>query len=82
MELKCKVGGSVDVVAIELKFVSNVLSIEQEDYLDKLNIIHITTFVAYKYEDIVLFLNEHYKRINETKHNSPNHLDISTNQNP
>ena len=37
LELKCKVGDSVDVVAIELKFGSNVLSIEQEDYLDKLN---------------------------------------------
>jgi hypothetical protein len=70
------------VVAIELKFGSNVLYIEQEDYLDKLNKINITTFVAYKYEDIVLFLHEHYKRINETKHNSPNRMDLSTNQNP
>jgi prophage antirepressor-like protein len=82
LELKCKVGDSVDVVAIELKFGSNVLSIEQEDYLDKLNKINVTTFVAYKYEDIVIFLHEHYKRINETKHNSPNRMDFSTNQNP
>ena len=36
LELKFKVGGSVDVVAIELKFGSNVLSIEQADYLDKM----------------------------------------------
>ena len=47
LELKCKVGGSVDVVAIELKFGSHVLSIEEEDYLDKLNNINITTFVAF-----------------------------------
>ena len=82
LELKCKVGESVDVVAIELKFGSNVLSIEQEYYLDKLNKINVTTFVAYKYEDIVIFLHEHYKRIKDTKHNSPNRIDFSTNQNP
>ena len=82
LELKCKVGDSVDVVAIELKFGSNVLSIEQEDYLDKLNKINITTFVAYRYEDIVIFLHEHYKRIKETKHKSPNRIDFSTNRNP
>ena len=70
------------MVAIELNFGSNVLSIEQEDYLDKLNKINITTFVAYRYEDIDIFLHEHYKRIHETKHNSPNHMDFSTNPNP
>ena len=32
LELTCKVGGSVDVVTLELKFGSNVLSIEQVDY--------------------------------------------------
>ena len=70
------------MVAIELKFGSNVLSIEQEDYLDKSNKINITTFAAFKYEDIVIFLPEHYKRKHETKHNLPNHMDFSTNQNP
>ena len=70
------------MVAIDLNFGSNVLSLEQEYYLDKLNTINITTFVAFKYEDIVIFLHEHYKRINETKHNSPNHMDCSTSQNP
>ena len=60
--------------------VSNVLSIEQADYLTRLNKLNITTFVAYTNEDIVIFLHEHYKRIHETKHNSPNHIDISTNQ--
>ena len=45
LELTCKVGGSVDVVAIELRFGSNVFSIEQEDYLDKLNTINVTTFL-------------------------------------
>jgi hypothetical protein len=76
LELKCKVGGSVDVVAIEFKFGSNLLSIEQEDYLDKLNKLNVTTFVAYKYEDTAVFLHEHYKRINETKHHSPNRMDF------
>ena len=70
------------MVAIELKLGSNVLSIEQEDYLDKLNKINITAFVANKYEDIVIFLHGHCKRIHETKHDSPNHMDFSTNQNP
>ena len=56
--------------AIELTFASNVLSIEQADCLDKLDKINITTLVAYTYADIVLFLHDHYKRINEMKHNS------------
>ena len=46
LELTCKVGGSVDVVAIELKILSHVLYSEQEDYLEKLNTINIITCVA------------------------------------
>ena len=38
--------------------------------------------LTFPYAEIVIFLHEHYKRINETKHNSPNHIDCSTNQNP
>ena len=56
--------------------------LSSKNIIQTLNKINITTFVAYRYEDIVIFLHEHYKRIHETKHNSPNHMDFSTNPNP
>ena len=69
LELKCKLGsGFTDVVAIELKNPngSNKTSPEQDAYLERLRGCNVATLVSNNYEDVVIFLHEHYKGVKET----------------
>ena len=72
LELKCKLGsGFTDVVAIELKNPngSNKTSPEQDAYLERLRGCNVATLVSSSYDEIVIFLHEHYKSVKET-HNT------------
>ena len=72
MELKCKLGsGFTDVVAIELKNPngSNKTSPEQDAYLERLRGCNVATLVSNNYEEVIIFLHEHYKSVKET-HNT------------
>jgi prophage antirepressor-like protein len=66
LELKCKLGnGYTDVVAIELKNPngSNRTTPEQDAYLERLRACNVTTLVTNDYDEVVIFLHEHYKKI-------------------
>ena len=68
MELKCKLGnGYTDVVAIELKNPngSNWTTPEQDAYLERLRLCNVTTLVTNDYDDVVIFLHEHYQKIKQ-----------------
>ena len=68
MKLKCKLGnGYTDVVAIELKNPngSNWTSSEQDAYLERLRSCNATTLVTNDYDEVAIFLHEHYKRIQQ-----------------
>jgi len=93
LELKCKLGnGFTDVVAIELKNPngSNKTSPEQDAYLERLKGCNVATLVSSSYDEIVIFLHEHYKSVKET-HNmllaigdqpQAKRIDFSRNDNP
>ena len=93
LELKCKLGsGFTDVVAIELKNPngSNKTSPEQDAYLERLRGCNIATLVSNSYEEVAIFLYEHYKDVKET-HNmllaiedqqQASRIDFSRNENP
>ena len=69
LELKCKLGsGFTDVVAIELKNPngSNKTSPEQDAYLERLRGCNVATLVSSSYEEVIIFLHEHCKDVNET----------------
>jgi len=69
LELKCKLGsGFTDVVAIELKNPngSNKTSPEQDAYLERLRGCNVATLVSNSYEEVIIFLHEHYKSVKET----------------
>jgi len=69
LELKCKLGsGFTDVVAIELKNPngSNKMSPEQDAYLERLRGCNVATLVSNNYEEVVIFLQEHYTYVKET----------------
>ena len=69
LELKCKLGnGFTDVVAIELKSPdgSNNTTPEQDAYLERLRGCNVATLVSNNYDDIIIFLHEHYKGVKET----------------
>ena len=68
IELKCKLGnGYTDVVAIELKNPngSNWTTPEQDAYLERLRLCNVTTLVTNDYDDVVIFLHEHYQKITQ-----------------
>jgi prophage antirepressor-like protein len=93
MELKCKLGnGFTDVVAIELKNPngSNWTSPEQDAYLERLRLCNVTTLVTNDYDEVVIFLHEHYKKIQQ-EHTRllaiqdeppPKTFNFATNENP
>ena len=69
LELKCKLGnGFTDVVAIELKNPngSNKTSPEQDAYLERLRGCNVATLVSSSYEEVIIFVHEHYKDVQET----------------
>jgi hypothetical protein len=92
MELKCKLGnGYTDVVAIELKNPNgtNSTSPEQDAYLEKLRACNATTLVSNDYAEVVIFLHEHYKKIEQEnarllaiKDEPVKTFNFSTNDNP
>ena len=74
MELKCKLGsGFADVVAIELKNPngSNNTSPEQDADLERLRGCNVATLVSNNYEEVIIFVHEHYKGVKELHHNMP-----------
>ena len=78
LELKCKLGsGFTDVVAIELKNPngSNKTSPEQDAYLERLRGCNVATLVSNNYEEVIIFLHEHYKSVKET-HETPRKVPI------
>ena len=93
LELKCKLGnGFTDVVAIELKNPngSNKTSPEQDAYLERLRGCNVATLVSSSYEEVIIFLHDHYKSVKET-HNTllaigdqprAKRIDFSRNDNP
>ena len=94
LELKCKLGsGFTDMVAIELKSPdgSNKTSPEQDAYLERLRGCNVATLVSNNYEEVVIFLHEHYKDVREThnmllaiedKQQQATRNDFSRNDNP
>lgn len=81
LELKCKLeNGFTDVAVIELKNPdnSNRLSVEQLNYLKKLEQINVSTLVSNDIEEIVNWLSEHYTKIRKIKNPI---YDFSTNEN-
>ncbi|MFM7980481.1 MAG: hypothetical protein ACKPKO_14300, partial [Candidatus Fonsibacter sp.] len=69
LELKWKLGnGFTDVVAIELKNPdgSNKRSPEQDAYLERLRGCNVATLVSNSYDEVIIFLHEHYKDVKET----------------
>jgi len=94
LELKCKLGnGFTDVVAIELKNPdgSNKTSPEQDAYLERLRECNVATLVSNSYEEVIIFLHEHYKDVKEThntllaindKQQQATCIDFSRNDNP
>ncbi len=68
MERKCKLGnGYTDVVAIDLKSPneSNLITPEQDAYLERLRLCNVTTLVTNDYDEVVIFLHEHYTQIQQ-----------------
>ena len=57
--------GNTDVVAIELKNPngSNELSIKQDEFIKRLNVCNISTFVSNEYDDVIIWLNDHYREV-------------------
>ena len=93
LELKCKLGsGFTDVVAIELKNPngSNKTSPEQDAYLERLRGCNVATLVSNSYEEVIIFLHEHYKSVKETHKTllaigdqpQAKRIDFSRNDNP
>ncbi|MFM7981816.1 MAG: hypothetical protein ACKPKO_21110, partial [Candidatus Fonsibacter sp.] len=60
--------GFTDVVAIELKNPdgSNKTSPEQDAYLEQLRGCNVATLVSNNYEEVIIFLHDHYKDVNDT----------------
>ena len=93
IELKCKLGnGYTDVVAMELKNPngSNCTSPEQDAYLERLRLCNVTTLVTNDYDEVVIFLHEHYKKIQQEDTRllaikdepQPKTFNFATNDNP
>ena len=63
--LKKLKNGHTDVVAIELKNPngSNELSIKQDEFIKRLNVCNISTFVSNEYDDVIIWLNDHYREV-------------------
>ena len=84
--------GSTDVVAIVLNNPdgSNKTSPEQDAYLERLRGCNVATLVSNNYEEVVIFLHEHYKSVKETHEmllaieDQPRatRIDFSRNENP
>ncbi len=93
LELKCKLGnGYTDVVAIELKNPNGSIwtTPEQDAYLERLRSCNVTTLVTNDYDEVVIFLHEHYKKI-QHEHTrllaikdepQPKTFNFETNENP
>ncbi|MFM7990225.1 MAG: hypothetical protein ACKPKO_64010, partial [Candidatus Fonsibacter sp.] len=94
LELKCKLGnGFTEEVAIELKNPdgSNKTSPEQDAYLERLRGCNVATLVSNNYEEVIVFLREHYKDVKEThnmllaienKQQQAMRIDFSRNESP
>ena len=83
LELKCKSGDHTDVVAIELKNPNgtNQLSIQQEEYIELLQDINVSTLVSNNYMDIIDWVDNHYKQIRRLAKRTSS-FDFSTNDRP
>ncbi|MFM7986245.1 MAG: hypothetical protein ACKPKO_43725, partial [Candidatus Fonsibacter sp.] len=82
-----------EAVAIELKNPdgSNKTSPKQDAYLERLRGCNVATLVSSNYDEIIIFLHEHYKDVNETHKMLPaieeqprtaHHIDFSRNESP
>jgi prophage antirepressor-like protein len=84
--LKKLKNGFTDVVAIELKNPNgyNITSVKQDEFIKRLHICNVETLVSNNYDDIIIWLHDHYKAVGQKTILSIDNVsyDFSMNCNP